>query len=65
MRYAVISNDPKAFLLGRYQTLEDAEKAIGGRLDLWCLYQLVKNQEVNDGIRILRTVGMATDGTHA
>lgn len=43
MRYAVISNDAKAFLLGRYQTIEAAEKAIGGRSDLWCLYELVKN----------------------
>ena len=43
-KYAVISNDPKAFFLGRYQTLEAAQKAIGGRADIWCLYEMV-NQD--------------------
>lgn len=39
--YAVISNDPRAFLLGRYQTLEAAQKAIGDKPDIWLLYKLV------------------------
>jgi len=40
-KYAVISNDPDAFFLGRYATLEAAQKAIGNKPDIWCLYKMV------------------------
>jgi len=40
-KYAVISNDPDAFFLGRYSTLELAQKAIGNKPDIWCLYKMI------------------------
>jgi|VirMetMinimDraft_7_1064189.scaffolds.fasta_scaffold05680_6 hypothetical protein len=41
--YAVVSNCPRAIFLGRYQTLEQAQKAIDGKSDIWLLYKLVED----------------------
>lgn len=41
-RFAVISVDTKALLLGRYETVEAVNKAIDGKHDTWALYEVVR-----------------------
>lgn len=48
MKYAVISNDASPFLLGRYNSLPDAQKAVGSRPDLWLIYQLKEPKRICD-----------------
>ncbi len=39
--YAVIASGAKPFLLGRYSTLEAAQKAVGNKPNLWIIYKIL------------------------
>lgn len=42
MKYVVISDNTTPFLLGRYETLEKAKKAVGDKSNIWLIYKLVE-----------------------
>lgn len=40
--YAIISNDPHAFFLGRYPTKQAAAQAAGNDFDKWVAYEQIE-----------------------
>lgn len=46
--FVVVSRDNNPFLLGRYQTLQAARKAVGGRPDVWEIYSLYEEDQTNE-----------------
>lgn len=43
--YAVIGLDSKNFLLGVYESKASAEKAVGGRPDIWTIFEQITPRE--------------------
>lgn len=46
IKYVVIYVGYPSFLLGRYNTLEKAEKAVGGNPETWAIYELIEKEDI-------------------